>query len=214
MSALTVTQMHRGIRLGLQQVDAYARDGYRPEEIDYYINKAIHSYIKSQYSLLKSANSQFAPVMENLRTLITYQTYSSFTDSSKIPLARRVTLPTNPKYLYFVHSHVQMNSERRVCKLSSFLELESYLSTQVNPVPWFETVPLIIYEDEIHILRERAEDTISNLSFVFVREPAKVAKSPAQDCDLPAHTHEEIVELTIEIMLMDVTQRQRQAQPE
>ena len=33
--SLSIQEMHRGIRLGLQQVDAYGRDGYRPEEVDY-----------------------------------------------------------------------------------------------------------------------------------------------------------------------------------
>lgn len=50
MAALTIAQMHRGIRLGVQQVDANFLDGLLPQEIDYYLNEVIIEHVKALYS--------------------------------------------------------------------------------------------------------------------------------------------------------------------
>lgn len=50
MAALTIAQMHRGVRLGVQQVDANFLDGLLPQEIDYYLNEVIIEQVKALYS--------------------------------------------------------------------------------------------------------------------------------------------------------------------
>lgn len=48
--SLSIAEMHRGIRLGVQQVDANFLDGLLPEEIDFYLNETIREFVKARYS--------------------------------------------------------------------------------------------------------------------------------------------------------------------
>lgn len=48
--SLSIAEMHQGVRLGVQQVDANFLDGLLPEEIDFYLNETIREFVKSRYS--------------------------------------------------------------------------------------------------------------------------------------------------------------------
>lgn len=214
MAGLNIQEMHRAVRLGVQQVDANFLDGFLPEEIDMYINRSISEYIKLQQGLLKSDNpNQFEIASENLRTLIRHQSYTSFTDSSRIPMARKVSIPSSPVYDFFIHGHVVYNNEVRNCQWLTYARLSHFLATQNNPVPWYEEVPILLYDNEIHIMRERESDTISKFDFVYLREFVPVSLPNTVDCDLPAHTHEELIDRTVALIVTDVRQSRGQQAP-
>lgn len=232
MSKLTIEEMHQSIRLGVQQVDANYVDGFMPEELDVYINKAIHRYVKSQYSILKQdSDLQQEYAVENLRSLVVHAQFTSFQDSDRIPQAKMVTLPDQDSpspgqeitdYEYFVHAFVSYDDDLgdedspspgedddilKTCELISYWSVGQYLPTQTNEVPWFEKVPILLYEGNVHILRERKDDVLRKFDFVYLRSPRKVDHPNSVDCDLPDHTHQDLVDATVSLIIRDVTQR-------
>ena len=230
MAGLNIVQMHRAIRLGLQQVDANAFDGFQPEELDVYINEVINEYVKAQFSMLKKEEYTAIDegVLENLRTLLVVQNYPVVAqDSEIIPDAKVVELPeanASPSpvpgeptmgYYYYIHGHIKVNGELRTTRLSSFYHLRNYLHTESN-FPVLRRVPLIIKDQQIHILREMDTDELTDFVFSYIREPVLVDKAAGVSCDLPPHTHYEIVDHVIRRVTRDILQQRipQQEQPE
>lgn len=68
--------MHRGVRLGVQQVDANFLDGLQTEEIDFYLNETIIEFVKDRFSGRTIDGRGFEQSQErtdDLRTLLTKQ---------------------------------------------------------------------------------------------------------------------------------------------
>ena len=228
MAGLNIVQMHRAIRLGLQQVDANAFDGFQPEELDVYINEVINEYVKAQFSMLKK--EEFTALdegaLENLRTLLIVYNYPTVTeDSDIVPNAKMVELPETSMFLlpgdppggyyYYIHGHIKVDGQLRTTLLSSFYHLKTYLHTESN-FPVFRRIPLIIKDQQIHVLREKQTQVLTDFVFSYIREPATVDKKAEISCDLPPHTHFEIANHTIQRITRDILQQRipQQQQPE
>lgn len=69
MASLTIKQMHQGLRLAVQQVDANYLDGIVPGEIDYYLNEAIIEKVKSLFSGLTADLRGFEQSQERIDDL-------------------------------------------------------------------------------------------------------------------------------------------------
>lgn len=229
MAGLDIITMHRVIRLGLQQIDANAADGFQREEIDLYINETINDYVKAQFSALKRQDFTVMEeaVLENIRTLVVVETYPLVaTESDSIPNALSVDLPESDpspspgdpsgQYYYFIHGHVTVDGKLRTLSLTSFYHLRAYLRTESN-VPVFRRIPIVIKENTVHLLREKGDEVYSDLMIAYVREPLTVDYNAETSCDLPPHTHYEITDAVVRRMTRDIMQQrapQQEQQPE
>ena len=74
---MTINEMHIATKLGLDKTSALDLPSYEPEEIDYWLNRAINVFIKTRYSGTNAKNESFEQSqkrIDDLRTLVTATT--------------------------------------------------------------------------------------------------------------------------------------------
>ena len=64
---MTIVETHRAVKLELDKSSALELPAFEPEEIDYWINKAIEQFVDGKYKMFEETQE----VTEALKTLIT-----------------------------------------------------------------------------------------------------------------------------------------------
>jgi hypothetical protein len=214
---MNIFEMHIGVNLGVQKIASHINGDLLTEEIDYYLNNSITEYVKQQYSIIRDGNNdmQSQYVLENLRTLIKTQDLQPSAEYIFIPNAREFILPNDYKY-HLKSSAIFNGGKRKSTQLVEPDKLERYFATLTNS-PLFRKLPLFIENNKVVIIGD-AIDTISDgiLYLTYIKEPVTVKLVTSNideyvpgnsfDSDLPAHTHKEIVDMTIAQILRDLTQ--------
>lgn len=206
---MNIEEMHIAVNMGVDVIASHINNDFQPQEIDYYLNKAIHKYIKEQYSIIKtqpsSIESQYAT--ENLRTLINSELIESV-DESNHPNSYSVELPSD--YEYFIQAYAYNDEELgpKICKFINYSEFEEVLTTQSNE-PYLRSLPVTLESNNLIIVSEE-DKPIESVMITYLESPEKVVHPESGDeenCNLPSHTHEDIVDLAVHSMLRDLQRR-------
>ncbi len=201
--------MHIGIELGLQKMASSQREDFLPQEKDYYLNESVKDYIKQQYSQIKTQErdleSQY--VNENLRTLITTAEISNISVVDYLPNSIKGDTPAD--YMYYIFSRTKSDDEWFNNRRLELKGIKDYVESESNS-PIFREFPLLIQGDELIVIGNATTDlTISDdIYLTYIKNPIKlnVISDPDVELDLPEHTHDEIVNLTVQKMLAVIGQ--------
>jgi len=201
--------MHIGIELGLQKMASSQREDFLPQEKDYYLNESVKDYIKQQYSQIKTQErdleSQY--VNENLRTLITTAEISNISVVDYLPNSIKGDTPAD--YMYYIFSRTKSDDEWFNNRRLELKGIKDYVESESNS-PIFREFPLLIQGDELIVIGNATTDlTISDdIYLTYIKKPIKlnVISDPDVELDLPEHTHDEIVNLTVQKMLAVIGQ--------
>lgn len=211
---MDIQEMHIGVNLGVQKVNSNAFDNFLPEEIDYYLNKAQREYIRRQNIYLKerlkevSINGKIASseVLENLGSLITSESLSPPTAVSYFSNAFSFSFPPEFDMFQYLYSTATVNTnERRPCKLVSPHELHLYSKLNYNE-PIFRHLPIYISESKFVVFKDVKITSIDSLDVVYIKTPDTVSLTadPKVNSNLPVHTHDEIVDIAVGMILGDL----------
>jgi hypothetical protein len=211
---MNIFEMHIGVNLGVQKIASHINGDLLPEEIDYYLNNSIEDYIKQQYSFIKNKSedvkSQY--VSENLRTLIKTQDLQSPINYIFIPNAKEFILPNDYKYLIsgrIVHD----GGKIRNTKTLEPQAIDRYVKTVSNS-PLFREFPIFIENNKLIAISDYTNPFNDVIIYItYIKEPIRVKlvlnngiyqPNNSLNCDLPPHTHQEIVDMTVNKILMDL----------
>jgi len=176
---MTIAEMHRGVRTQFEQVAAQTLDNFLPGELDYYINRAIESYVDRQRALLLSPKEQVKSreANENLRTLIETESLTSLANlpdfgDGTVSLSLSVLGST---YAYFLKGRVkddenQFYNARKV----SLEEWHEHAPTKHN-VPIFREPVIFERGDEIWLAMPNDAGDPSELILTYLRPPVDVS---------------------------------------
>ena len=203
---MLIKEMHIGVNLRVQKIDSNFMDDLLPEEVDYYINDAIESYIKQQYSYLKgeiSIETQY--ISENLRTLITTKELNNPSLVDYLTNAVQFEYPEEKPFYYYLTAKVKNNNVFHNTQMISDKQLRDYNTTEYN-MPLFRYIPILFTQNNIIVTADRRtnldEQTLLNLT--YIRKPNRVSLEDEINCDLPEHTHKEIVKIAANDILNDI----------
>jgi hypothetical protein len=202
---MNIQQMHIGVKLGIDRVDSNLIEDLLPQEIDYYLNEAINEYIKQQYSIIKdeskSLESQYA--IDNLRTILVSAIITHTTSSTN---NASFTVPSD--FYYYISGRLISNGTTKTLTNISSKAIKLYIETEFNK-PLFREYPLIFEGNLMLVISDARDDiTTSQLNLTYIKKPAVVELS-STDCNLPEHTHFDIVRLTVNKILADINQGQQ-----
>lgn len=204
--------MHRAVKLELDKSSALELPAFEPEEIDYWLNRAINDYVKGKCEKIEKDQS----FIDDLRTL-----YSSLdtAPTSSLVISSDLTQyvvdisgiydPTYPyPYFRFLRDEIKISytdsvSGNVVTKWVGNIEVtqDNYNRRVENPysehrLHYGDAKPLrYFYGDYVFLLTDN-NYSITEYRIVYFRKPVTVSISTPVDCDLPEHTHQEIVKLT------------------
>jgi hypothetical protein len=211
---MNIFEMHIGVNLGVQKIASHINGDLLPEEIDYYLNNSIDDYIKQQYSIIKNKSEDLKSqyVTENLRTLIKTIDLQNPENYVFIPNSKSFNLPADYKYL--ISSRIIHDGGKlRNTKLLEPQAIDRYIKTITNQ-PLFREFPIFIENSKVVVISDYTNPFNDVIFYItYIKEPSKVKlelidgaynSATSVNSDLPSHTHQEIVNITVNKILLDL----------
>jgi len=212
---MDIETMHQNVKLELDKTSALELPAFEPEEIDFWLNMAIRRFVKTRYASFEKSQKR----IDDLRTLVSVYTddtagVGDYPNGYKFPLPVADSGEGNEDYWFTLQEEANIvvsGTETRVGVVES--TVDEYRFRVDNPfsehvLHYGLAKPLRIYNvDSVELISD-GNYTVDDYHLTYLRVPATVDNVPAgtTDCDLPEHTHDEIVKLAANMMLENVEQ--------
>jgi hypothetical protein len=231
---MTIAEMHIAVKLVLDKTSALELPAFEPEEIDFWLNKGIRQFVDNRYS---GYNSKQKSVEENqritddLRTIINeMDLLTSISSLAFYPNAYSADVTINERspglesidYLHRLGeevlisytdtiTNVVVNKRQGITECTS----DNYRNFIDNPYSEHrlylgEAKPLRLFIGNLVELITDGNYSISSYYLRYLKNPTTVSLSTSVNCDLPVHTHDRIVDLTVSMMLENIESQRYQ----
>lgn len=220
---MDIETMHQNVKLELDKTSALELPSFETEETDYWINSAIRKFGKTRYSGLNIKNTGFEETqkrIDDLRTLISQYDDASPSASttfvasggysSDLPIAGSGV--GNEDYWFTLAEEVNIvvdTTETRVgITESTFGEYRFRFDDPFSEhiLHYGTAKPLRIFNgDSVEFITD-GNYTVDDYHLTYLKTPTAVVYSTGTDCDLPEHTHDEIVKMAANMMLENIEQ--------
>ena len=223
---MTVLEMHTAVLLGLDKSASFEVAAFEPEDIDYWLNEAQLELIKRKMfgnNYRKESYDTGIKRIEDLRTIVEEATLSAPTVSTRFNNLYPVNTTGIVDYMFFVHAHVAIQDPNAPIttlknydvKLLTEEESGTLLSNSYND-PVLKGAYAYIESDFLNIIIDPYA-TIGDIELTYVKTPGVLVRtSPGPGevttSDLPEQVHQEIVALTVSLMLENIESPRFQSQ--
>lgn len=209
---MNVRSMQKGVQQQLSAMDVPMVS----EDILYYLNRAQEQYIDEQYIFLRGKytdnrspeiyqNAQKA--IENLRTLVASELF----DNTKIAAAvsyknaQVISLPTD--FYYYVRSETltEVGGDWVNNRLVEQENIQKFIETKYNK-PVFRDFLVLLQGSEAFVFydTQQAGADLEEINLTYLKTPTELTlDNPAQECILPVHTHKDIVNIAVQLIVQD-----------
>jgi len=221
---MDIETMHVGVKLKLDKTSALELPSFEPEEIDFWLNEAIKKFGRTRYSGVNAKGTSFEQTqkrIDDLRTLVkVYSDTSSVTGSIDATNGYTFQLPVfgsgvgDADYWFTLAEEVNIivdAVETRVGITES--TMDEYRAKVDDPfsehiLHYATAKPLRLFHGDSVELISDGNYTVDDYHLTYLKVPATVDNVPegTTDCDLPEHTHEEIVNMAVSMMLENIEQ--------
>jgi hypothetical protein len=217
---MTISEMHTAFKMELDKTSSLQLPAFEPEEIDFWLNHAIRSFVKNRYrgKLDGVGFEQITKRTEDLKTLVVEATVVPVAGTVKTPswVANLATL-TDKWFILgeeVTIRYTKLGASTTTDKKQGVTEctIDTYVSHINDPysehrLHYEEAKPLrLVYQDTIELVTD-GNYTITNYHIRYLKKPVAVTITvPAVNCNLPEHTHDEIVKLAANMVLENIEQ--------
>lgn len=228
---MTSSEMHTHFKLELDNTSSFSVPAFEPEEIDLWLNKGVSKFVKTRYSGLNTHRDAFEQTqkrIDDLRSLVLETTLDygvdlndGVADTNK-PNSVIGVLPTD--YLFTLSEEVTISYNdirddagtyrtKRVGVTEA--TSDNYRAKMDDPysehrLHYENAKPLrLYYASGIELITDGNYD-ITKYHLRYLRQPATIELNSV-DCDLPEHTHDEIVKIAVSMALENIEQPRYQS---
>lgn len=207
---MTISEMHIETELRLQKVGTYAVDNFQREEYDAFLNDAQVRWVKNRFSAFSNAKQKgFEEVvkrLDDLRTLHKEETIETPATSNGL-LA--FLLPSD--YQFFVAGRVDSYASPCGTATTSspvangkvrLVETQGWMDMRRNPFAKSK------HDSVLAIIRGNNLFLDADATFIpfkvyleYLRSARIMSYTGNISCELPEHTHTEIVDLAVQLMI-------------
>lgn len=222
---MTVAEMQSAVRLGLDKTSSFEYASFLTEELDFWLNEAQERFVKQRlygnnYKQEKYDQSQKR--VDDLRTLIRQSgnltLNSSYLGSNIKEAVLPVSLSDGP-YMFYLNSSVKdgVNNELQTGDTIPVELLSRYTKDVVNnpyimrPLVYLYNAYSSFYTSYVDMIAIVYGDEFipTTCNVLYVRKPMKlVSGTPGtyetNTCELPEHTHREIVAICVEMLIENI----------
>jgi hypothetical protein len=204
---MTIANMHIGVKLELDKTDSLELAAFEPEEIDFWLNNAIRRFVKLRYDEFEHTQKR----IDDLRTLTKHDAditpyVSDYPNgySFNLPSDYWFTLSEECK-IKVTATEVESRQGITECTLDEYSEkIEDPFSEHI--LHYQTAKPIRIYNvNSVELVSDGTY--IANAYYLtYLKKPDEVSVTSPTDCNLPEHTHDEIVKLAANMMLENIEQ--------
>ena len=221
---MNIETMHVNVKLEHDKTSALELPSFEPEEIDFWINMAIRRFGKTRYGGISSKGTSFEQTqkrIDDLRTLIkVYSDPSGIAGSIDSTKGYTFQLPIegselgDEDYWFALAEEVTITVDAVETKVGVIEStLDEYRFRVDDPfsehiLHYGSAKPIRLFHGNSVELISDGNYTVDDYHLTYLRKPVDVdisAETPV-DCDLPEHTHDEIVKLAVNMMLENIEQ--------
>lgn len=215
---MTVREMHYDFKKKFNKIDSQKNKNLLVPEIDWLLNEAAELFVKrvAQPKVNNGLGFETTPrIVEDIKSIVVGGTWTVVTNNV-------ITLPAN--YLYFVRCRLKLSKNN--CKNKEavlyvrehsdlFEESEFYNSSfewrEING--FYESQGIQCFTDGTFIIEEAKLSYIRKMTYMHnaqdfgagsYNHPSGVTLTGAVNCDLPEHTHREIVDIAVMLAASEV----------
>ena len=215
---MTTREMHYDFKRKFNKVDSQKNKNFLVPEIDWFLNEAAELFVKKVAQPKVDMGISFEKnqrITEDIKTIVVGGTWTPVINNV-------ITLP--PDYLYFIRCRVKLS--KGTCKSKEavlyirehsdlFEESEFYNSSfewrEVNGV--YETQGIQSFTDGTFTIDEAKLSYIRKMTYMHnaqdfgllgYNHPSGVTLTGTVNCDLPEHTHREIVDIAVMLAASEV----------
>ena len=215
--------MHVGVKMELDKSSALELPAFEPEEIDFWLNNAIKKFVKTRYSGLNSKTQSFEETqkrIDDLRTLVyPFSPNSLSSGSATYPNSYYAEFPMegsgvgNEDYWFTIQEECEItigdDSGNRVgiteCTTDEYRQqIDDPYSEHILHYNTAKPLRLTRYNG-VFLVSDGAY-SVTDYFLMYLKKPDEVVYSTGADCDLPEHTHDEIVRMAASMMLENIEQ--------
>jgi hypothetical protein len=232
---MNITEMHLAVQQGVDKINSFQADTLLSQEIDLELNKAIEKFINLKYgknNIYGKGFEESQKRVDDLRKIIKTDSlevsYLETTINNKFVYASK-SLPADYRYLIKILAGVVYERGCPVltkftqqgldpvkypvnklanCKFVQQDDIFTLLGDPFNTTK--KSKPLVTIEDDKIKIYTNDIFIIKDLKLTYIKNPTKVSLSlddvtESVDCELAEHTHQEIVDMTINSILEGIS---------
>ena len=219
--------MHIGFKVELDKIDSLQYPTFTADEIDYWLNRAIRSFVKTRYSGLNPKREGFEQTqkrIDDLRTLVREVTVPCTTSGAIKPNGYVLTngfsntafstatywLSLGEEVLItLVDASTARQGVTEVTADDYRFEIDSpYSSYKLH---YNQAKPLrLFYNNTIEFVSD-GNYVVTEAYIRYIKSPVVVDLGTNTNCDLPEPTHDEIVSLATRLALENIEQPRHQS---
>lgn len=206
---MNIATMHVNVKLELDKTSALELPSFEPEEIDFWLNMSIRKFVKTRYSGINIKRQSFEETqkrIDDLRTLVDVRIIPTLGIGD---YGASFTLPAD---YWFALSEEALITVGGVTSRVGIIEctLDEYRQKIDDPfsehILHYQTAkPIRIFNGNSVELIIDTGYTASKYYLTYLKSPEEVDIS-GTNCDLPEHTHDELVKLAANMMLENIEQ--------
>jgi hypothetical protein len=227
---MTVQEMSDAVLMKLDKSASYAVAAFEDEDILYWLNVSQNQIIKDKVFGSNTNPAKYGEGLKRMQDLSPLVQYSSklsygteLLDHAYHPNVAYVDIDTYiTDFLYYVGSDVLIddpNAPTDTLPQESMLVEESVIgkliSTPYNK-PVLRQCYIYLKEGEVNVIYDPFA-TLDSIYVSYIRKPDTLVTATPDDgetneCELPEHVHDEIVNLTVYLMLENIESQRQQTQ--
>jgi hypothetical protein len=233
---MTLSDFHIEFKIALDKIDSSAYPDILPEEIDYFLNEAQERFIKTRYGINNIYKEGFEEIQkrtDDLKNLVVTN-YASVTAVGTETNTYRINLSslfsdeahttpiTTETYQHYLRGRARVVKTGCATKYVSVKpfrqdEIERIIKDPFNKPT--VTEPVIYFERSNIYAVTDGTFTIDKFKVTYLKRATTIRRgtvyaTPTTDvlCELPDHTHKEIVQIAVNIALENIESRRLNTQ--
>lgn len=198
---MTRSEIHIAVLQGVNGFDAHSGYYLEPEQIDHFFNRMTERFIKQRYYMMSNAKQRgFEDNQKRLADLQGILSTTVITPASQTSGIARFNLSSvNPTYFLFVRLglNVLRNNAiltNRPCRIVEIEDIDFILEDPFTGTIYQSPIGTIS-NNQIQVYT-KGQFTIQQGELTYIRKFTNMS-SGYPTCELPVHTHSEIVDMTI-----------------
>jgi hypothetical protein len=237
---MNVADMQVAVKLGLDKTSSLELPSFEPEELNYWLTVGQEKYIKQvMQSSEEDIINNLYPIVKRVSFtgsayVIRDNYYTTGQYAYYLDLAHLNLLSYPDKFMYYFKGRAKVTrTEGESTYTASWTpvdfinvtELDKYLETGHN-VPYFENPVCFLQGDRLYYICD-SYTSISTVELIYIQYPRKLIYTVpsaflssivsagdeyATLSDLPEHTHQDIVNVTVNLLLENIESQRFQTQ--
>lgn len=207
---MTASEMHISFKFGLDKLDSNNYPNFEDEEVDLLLNQAQDRYVKQRMGNNNAKRQSFEESekrTDDLKNVLVNAilTPAANTTENK-PNGVFVTLPDT--YWFAMNEDCAISysdchgaTVSRISKIRA-IQHDDYNNIIEDPFnkPWKNEIVRLMENGKVELISESGQ-TITTYYLRYIKRPNRISITTPTNCELSEHTHQEIVDMAIQIAL-------------